>query len=72
LAVALWWFWHTHDYLSEGRRCLERALFSRMSDPTMTRWRARALNAAAGLALYQADYGASKALMEEALALYGS
>ena len=36
----------------------------------MTRWRARALNAAAGLALYQADYGASKALMEEALALY--
>lgn len=36
----------------------------------MTRWRARALNAAAGLALYQADYGASKSLMEEALALY--
>jgi len=69
LAVALWWFWHTHDYLSEGRRYLERALSGR-SDPTMTRWRARALNAAAGLALYQADYGASKALMEEALALY--
>jgi predicted ATPase len=20
LAVTLWWFWHTHDYLSEGRR----------------------------------------------------
>jgi DNA-binding CsgD family transcriptional regulator len=69
LAVALWWFWHTHDYLSEGRRYLERALSGR-SDPTMTSWRARALNATAGLALYQADYGASKALMEEALALY--
>ncbi len=69
LAVALWWFWHTHDYLSEGRRYLERALSGR-SDPTMTRWKARALNAAAGLALYQADYRASKALMEEALALY--
>jgi predicted ATPase/DNA-binding SARP family transcriptional activator/DNA-binding CsgD family transcriptional regulator len=69
LAVALWWFWHTHDYLSEGRRYLERALSGR-SDPTMTRWRARALNAAAGLALYQADYGASKALMGEALVLY--
>src|SRR5215217_597888 len=67
LAVALWWFWHTHQI--EGRRYLERAL-SRRSDPTMTRWRARALNAAAGLALYQADYGASKALMEEGLALY--
>jgi DNA-binding CsgD family transcriptional regulator len=36
----------------------------------MTPWRARALSATAGLALYQADYGASKALMEEALALY--
>jgi predicted ATPase/DNA-binding SARP family transcriptional activator/DNA-binding CsgD family transcriptional regulator len=69
LAVALWWFWHTHDYLSEGRRYLERALSGR-SDPTMTPWRARALSATAGLALYQADYGASKALMEEALALY--
>jgi non-specific serine/threonine protein kinase len=69
LAVALWWFWHTHDYLSEGRRYLERALSGR-SDPTMTRWKARALNAAAGLALYQADYGASRTLMEEALALY--
>jgi predicted ATPase/DNA-binding CsgD family transcriptional regulator len=69
LAVALWWFWHTHDYLSEGRRYLERALSGR-SDPTMTSWRARALNATAGLALYQADYRASKALMEEALALY--
>ena len=69
LAVALWWFWHTHDYLSEGRRYLQRALSGR-SDPAMTRWRARALDAAAGLALYQADYGASKALMEEALALY--
>ena len=69
LAVALWWFWHTHDYLSEGRRYLERAL-SGMSEPTMTPWRARALSATAGLALYQADYGTSKALMEEALALY--
>jgi DNA-binding CsgD family transcriptional regulator len=69
LAVSLWWFWHTHDYLSEGRRYLERAILRR-SDPTMARFRARALNAAAGLALYQADYGASKALMEEALALY--
>jgi DDE superfamily endonuclease len=62
LSVVLWWFWHTHQI--EGRRYLQRALSGR-SDPTMTRWRARALNAAAGLALYQADYGASKALMED-------
>jgi predicted ATPase/DNA-binding CsgD family transcriptional regulator len=67
LTVALWWFWHTHDYLSEGRRYLESAV---SNSTTATRLRARALNAAAGLALYQADYGASKALMEEALDLY--
>jgi predicted ATPase/DNA-binding SARP family transcriptional activator/DNA-binding CsgD family transcriptional regulator len=67
LAVALWWFWHTHQI--EGRRYLGKAL-SGKSDPTMTRWRALALEAAAGLALYQADYGASKDLMEEALAIY--
>ena len=69
LAVALWWFWHTHDYLTEGRRYLQRA-GSRMSDPTLTRLRARALDGAAWLALYQGDYGASKVLIEEALALY--
>jgi predicted ATPase/DNA-binding SARP family transcriptional activator/DNA-binding CsgD family transcriptional regulator len=67
LAVALWWFWHTHQ--TEGRRYLGKAL-SGKSGPAMTRWRALALEAAAGLALYQADYGASKGLMEEALALY--
>ena len=69
LAVALWWFWHTRDYLSEGRRYLERA-GSGMSKPTTTRLRARALDGAAWLALYQGDHGASKALIEEALALY--
>ena len=69
LAVALLWFWHTHDYQIEGRRYLERAL-SGKSAPTTTRLRARASNAAGVLALFQADYGASKALIEEALALY--
>jgi predicted ATPase/DNA-binding SARP family transcriptional activator/DNA-binding CsgD family transcriptional regulator len=69
LAVALWWFWHTRDYLTEGRRYLERA-GSRMSNPTTTHFRARALDGAAWLALYQGDQGESKALIEEALALY--
>ena len=69
LAVALWWFWHTRDYLSEGRRYLERGRL-RMSKLTTTRLRARALDGAAWLALYQGDHGASKALIEEALALY--
>jgi predicted ATPase/DNA-binding SARP family transcriptional activator/DNA-binding CsgD family transcriptional regulator len=69
LAVALWWFWHTCDYLTEGRRYLERA-GSGMSNPTTSRLKARALDGAAWLALYQGDHGASKALIEEALTLY--
>ena len=69
LAVALWWFWHTRDYLTEGRRYLEKA-GSGMSNPTTTRLRARALDGAAWLALYQGDQVASKALIEEALVLY--
>src|SRR3712207_4180199 len=69
LATALFWFWYTHDYLSEGRKYLERALSGR-SDSTMTRVRARALNGTGRIAIAQGDYGAAKALMEEALALY--
>jgi non-specific serine/threonine protein kinase len=69
LAVALWWFWHTRDYLTEGRRYLQRA-GSGMSTPTSTRLRARALDGAAWLALYQGDQGASKVLIGEALVLY--
>jgi non-specific serine/threonine protein kinase len=69
LAVALWWFWHTCDYLTEGRIYLERA-GSGMSNPTTSRLKARALDGAAWLALYQGDHGGSKALIEEALTLY--
>jgi predicted ATPase/DNA-binding SARP family transcriptional activator len=69
MAVALFWFWHTLGSLTEGRMYLERALSSR-SSPTTSRWRARALNASAGLAIPQRDYGASKTLTEEGLALY--
>lgn len=69
LATALFWFWYTHDYLSEGRRYLERTVSSRC-DPATTRLRARALNAASRIALSQGDFGAAKALIEEGLALY--
>ena len=69
MAVALWWFWHTRDYLTEGRRYLQRA-GSGMSTPISARLKARALDGAAWLALYQGDQGASKALIEEALAVY--
>jgi len=70
LAVALWWFWHTHDSQIEGRRYLEKAASSTSSDPASAYLRARASDAAAELAIHQGDYGASKALMEEGLALY--
>ncbi|MBA2782529.1 MAG: hypothetical protein H0T74_06350 [Rubrobacteraceae bacterium] len=70
LAVALYWFWQTHDYLTEGRRWLEMAVSRISNNPTSTRLRARALNGAAWIALHQGDYGASKALMEESMALH--
>jgi predicted ATPase/DNA-binding CsgD family transcriptional regulator len=69
LAVALFWFWYTHDYSTEGRRYLERARSSGMSTKA-ARLRARALNGAGGLAVTQGDYEAAKALIEEGLALY--
>ncbi|MBA3950412.1 MAG: AAA family ATPase [Rubrobacter sp.] len=69
LAVALWWYWQTHDYLVEGRRCLERAS-SAESNPGTTSWRARALVAAGWIAQLQADYGEMRAMVEEGVALY--
>jgi len=69
LAVALFWFWYTHDYSTEGRRYLESARSSDMST-TGARLRARALNGAGGMAVTQGDYGEGKALIEEGLALY--
>jgi predicted ATPase/DNA-binding SARP family transcriptional activator/DNA-binding CsgD family transcriptional regulator len=68
LAVAMWWFWYTHDYQTEGRRYLDRALSAR-SNPTTTRLRARALIGAGWMALTRADFWTAKALMEEGLAL---
>ncbi len=70
LAVALWWFWHTHEHQIEGRRYLERAVSRTSGDPTTTRLRARALSGASWLALYQADIEASKTLIGESLSLY--
>ena len=70
LATALFWFWQTHDYQTEGRSYLERALSNSSGTTTAPRLRARALDAAGGIAGFQGDYGAAKALLEEGLALY--
>jgi len=68
LAVALQGFWYSH-HLIEGQRYLQRALSRTGSNPTTTRLRARALIGAGWIAITQADFGTSKDLMEEGLAL---
>jgi predicted ATPase/DNA-binding CsgD family transcriptional regulator len=67
LAAALWNFWFTRGYLSEGRRWLEKAI-SR-SGSVSTRARVRALNGAGSLATFQDEYEVAKVLIEEGLAL---
>jgi DNA-binding CsgD family transcriptional regulator len=68
MAVALWPFWYTRGYLSEGRGWLESAIM--MSGSVASSARAAALNGAGYIALFQGDYGAARALLERSLALY--
>ncbi len=65
---ALWWFWRTHGYLSEGRRWLEAALeLSYTGEPTLAR--ARALLSAGDLAYLQDDYVKARSMLEESVML---
>ena len=64
---ALYWFWWMHCYWSEGRSFLERALEA--SEGIATLARAKALWAAAHLAIYQKDLDWGKAMAEAALVL---
>jgi predicted ATPase/DNA-binding CsgD family transcriptional regulator len=68
LAAALWSFWYTHGYLSEGRRSLEAAISA--SEPPTTPAKAKALNGAGYIALFQGEYGAARGYFERSLALY--
>src|ERR1700694_69234 len=60
LGGALWRFWHLHGHLSEGRMWLEGMLdCSSDSEPDASEvraYRARALNGAGNLAMYQGDF----------------
>jgi len=73
LAVALYEFWGRRGYLSEGRGWLERAL-ARLGTGTLppqrARLRARALDAAGTLAMFQGDSAAARALFEAGLTLF--
>jgi predicted ATPase/DNA-binding SARP family transcriptional activator/DNA-binding CsgD family transcriptional regulator len=68
LAAALAMFWHTHGHLSEGRAWLERAISA--SSTAAPRTRAKALNGAGWIAMFQGEYEAARALFEKALALF--
>ncbi len=70
LATALWRFWWTRGYLSQGRDWLERALAvaeaAGQLDPAL---RARALGRAGALSRDLGDYSRARRRYEEALAL---
>lgn len=68
LAAALWLFWYTHGHPSEGRGWLERGISE--LDVEAPRLRAKALNGAGWIALFQPDYEAAEEFLEESLALY--
>jgi predicted ATPase/serine/threonine protein kinase len=68
LGAALFRFWETREYLSEGRDRLQKILNLAGAAPP-TKARARVAFAAAVLAGGQGDYASSKALLEESLAI---
>jgi predicted ATPase/class 3 adenylate cyclase len=69
LAGALYWFWHLHSHLSEGRARLED-LLSRTQERGRVKERAVALQGAAQLAFYQSDYVAARKLFEESASIF--
>jgi predicted ATPase/DNA-binding SARP family transcriptional activator len=67
LCTALWHFWQTNGYASEGRLWFEAALA--LEGPASDAIRARAFHGASGLASIQGDLEHSLAFLEESLAL---
>lgn len=70
LAGALWRFWEICGYLSEGREWLATLLSSAEWDEGIAQTKARALNSAGRLALFQGDFTAARLLLEESLAIW--
>jgi predicted ATPase/class 3 adenylate cyclase len=69
LAGALWWFWHLRGYFSEGQEWLEGVL-ALPAAAQRTAARAKALQGAAGLALFQGAFAVARPLLEESLAIW--
>jgi predicted ATPase/DNA-binding CsgD family transcriptional regulator len=68
LIGALQLFWIDYGYAREGQRFVERALGRREEVPAAVR--AKALNTAGSIALWQGEYGRAEALCQESLELY--
>ena len=68
LAGALFWFWWSRNYLSEGRRWLEGALTQ--SPDASVSIKAKALGGAGWLAQVQGDPVRAKELFDQSLTLY--
>jgi tetratricopeptide (TPR) repeat protein len=69
LCGALFWFWHMHSHLSEGRRWLAEALHRSDAQET-TPARARCLQGAGQLAYYQNDFEEARALLRASAAAW--
>ncbi len=68
LVGALQWFWVVYGYVREGQQFVEKVL--ERSGGVAASVRAKALNGAGWLALWQGEYGRAKVLCEESLQLY--
>lgn len=68
LAGALWQFWLTRGYLSEGRRWLDKVLAE--NHGASSALRANGLRAAGNLAYRQGDYASAQSFYEETLTLF--
>lgn len=68
LTAALWWFWYDRGHLSEGRRWLEGYLGK--CSPEVSKGRAKALNGASWIAMFQGQFEDAQAYGQEALALF--
>lgn len=70
LAAALWWFWLSRGYLSEGRRWLQQALEAAAAVSITGTPVATALNNAAVLAATAGAYGEAADLFVQSLAIH--
>src|SRR6266566_1307186 len=68
MAAALQWSWIVYGYVREGQQFVEKVL--QRSEGVTAPVRAKALNGAGWVALWQGEYGRAKALCEESLQLY--